>query len=198
MKWIKAFAALTLVGMAGGCAFNGGTEDGDAVASEAEALTQLVGPISEEAGINEVSCPIINSGVTGAQCKGSKCDNNYMQCSTLPTGTGWFGNSYVTRWFSEEGSPTENFAICDGGTGNSNIARGVVMGLAASGSFSDNLRLRCKPIIGRFTNCKWQDFFSEEQGSQPFAPFGSYAVGLRCKGPNCDEVSYATCQILPP
>jgi hypothetical protein len=112
---------------------------------------------------------------------------------------------YWTSFQSEEhGGPA---TTCDGWTGNHEPTLRAIDGVACSGSYCDNVSVRCPgtiraPITGAPF---WTAFFSEEQPAR-FCPAGSYVTGLRCSGSNCDNISlrcapssrpWGTCTQLP-
>jgi hypothetical protein len=200
MKWNKALGALALAGMAGGCAFDAGTLDEEQVAkdSEAQYFSYWIGPISDEQG--PVQCSENNAGVTAAQCRGKRCDNNYLQCAQLlnPNGTKVLdtvpATQYSTKWISEEFPNNE--AHCDGPGGSDMLPpSGIVVGMQAIGDWSDQIRLICRDVRGYFPfNCTWSPWFSEENPPMYFR-FYSYATGVRCRGASCDEVSFEYCDM---
>lgn len=81
-------------------------------------------------------------------------------------------------------------------SGTSSGINGIIDGLGASGSYSDNVRLHCATIVsGHLANCQWTGSFSEEQGSKDFG--GKFAVGVQCTGSFCDNLNYHVCNLVP-
>ncbi len=164
-------------------------------------LNQWIGPVSEEAGRNLAACqaesitvgggPNQPIGATNAFCGGRYCDDNWLFCGSLPAGV---VVKSTTRWsgFISEEAPN-NQAIC-GSIGN---VTGALDGVRATGSYSDNISIRCLditlPTQGFNLACSWTPYFSEEQGFASF-PAGSFAAGVRCSGRYCDNLSYYACR----
>ena len=66
---------------------------------------------------------------------------------------------------------------------NHEFCNGIITGLGCSGSYGDNVQLRCTPFSsgGVRTGCSWTAAFSEEEGSQVFRSDHAYvAVGAQC------------------
>jgi hypothetical protein len=150
-----------------------------------------IGPISDEGSKNVVICGPDNMGVVNARCAGSYCDDMYLTCAATPAGTGVNAAGYFTPYFSEE-----NPAMFCSPSGTSSGINGIIDGLGASGSNSDNVRLHCATIVsGHLANCQWSGSFSEEQGSKDFG--GKFAVGVQCTGSFCDNLNYHVCNLVP-
>jgi len=188
-----------------GCAAAVGDEGEPGAISEA--VDQEIGPISEEnsgAVRNYGSCSGSDLGITYSRCTGSYCDNNFFYCSRLRNTDGTFMDGVTVDWngmdghydtapFSEEGAAEGH---C-GPPGNENKFDGIVTGLRASGKYSDNLQLECtrlaNPNFFDGKQCDWTLPFSEEQGMIRF-PAGYIAVGARCSGRYCDNISWHICK----
>jgi hypothetical protein len=69
--------------------------------------------------------------------------------------------------------------------------------MRASGRYSDNIALECTKLANEafFDNksCFWTAPVSEEQGTL-FFPIGYVAVGARCSGSYCDNLSWHVCK----
>jgi hypothetical protein len=110
----------------------------------------------------------------------------------MPSGTG--SNASGGRWtsyFSEENPAqfcsTDAFGL---------VLNGIVDGIRATGSYSDNVSLHCAAITsGHFGNCQWTGWMSEEQGHQSFN--GKFAVGAQCSGSYCDNMKFYVCNLMP-
>jgi len=150
------------------------------------------GPVSEEYGRQFGTCGVSNKGITGFRCAGSYCDDMYFDCTPMPSGTG--SNASGGRWtsyFSEENPAqfcsTDAFGL---------VLNGIVDGIRATGSYSDNVSLHCAAITsGHFGNCQWTGWMSEEQGHQSFN--GKFAVGAQCSGSYCDNMKFYVCNLMP-
>ena len=131
-----------------------------------------------------LECPY-GYAAQGVDCDGSYCDNVALYCTDTGRQTGW------TTWgpnFSEEGSGSADEGHCVGGDA-------WVTGVNCSGSYCDNLSLRCSQIIGSSTGtCWWSAWYSEEQGSF-FGNGGTYLKGMECDGSYCDNKRYRYCQM---
>jgi hypothetical protein len=121
----------------------------------------------------------------GFDCTGSYCDNVAIYCQYVG---GSYGQSSWTTYFSEEGSGGADERHCSG-------SDSWVTGVACSGSYCDDLSLRCTRFPGTSTgSCYWSGSFSEEQ--PPFyAPYGYYIKGMECIGSYCDDKQYRYCQM---
>jgi hypothetical protein len=143
-----------------------------------------------------------NSGVRGARCTGSFCDNVGLLCGDL-AGSGYVldhSRDYWTPFFSEEGANTtvETCGLtCRQRQLNQEFCDGIVTGIGCSGSYCDNVRLRCSPFSSAgvsTSGCFWTASFSEEQGSEVFPSDHFYvATGAQCTGSNCDNMSFFVC-----
>ena len=120
--------------------------------------------------------------VRGFDCFGSYCDQVSIDC--IPSGA-QHGESHWTSYFSEEGSGAADERHCPWGE--------FVTGVACSGSYCDELSLRCTEAIGTgFSSCQWSGWYSEEQG--PFqTPSGRFIKGVECSGSYCDNKRYRHC-----
>jgi len=196
-KYVCSISVLLALFCIPGCSADVGSEsesknDGPVGVSTAE-LTGWLGPISEEAGMNYRSYSQANIGTTNAFCGGSYCDNNYIYGAALPTGV-FTGAEYLTGVIISEEAPN-NSSFCVNASG---YLSGVVTGLRASGSYSDNLELVCAPLSFSgshyWNSCKWTNWFSEENGGYPTGwTSGYYAAGIACSGSRCDNVAYYIC-----
>jgi hypothetical protein len=196
-NYVWSISLLTALFCTPGCSAgvdseSGSKDEAPAGVSTAE-LTGWLGPISEEAGMNQRSYSQANIATTNAFCSGSYCDNNWIYGSPLPTGV-FTGTENLTGVVISEEPPT-NASFCVSSSGYLN---GVVTGLRATGSYSDNLELICAPLSfssGHYWNtCKWTNWFSEESGGYPTGwTSGYYAAGINCSGSRCDNVRYYIC-----
>lgn len=124
-----------------------------------------------------VTCPV-GSLVTGFDCSGSNCDDVRLKCQPQ-TGHTLTSRSW-TSYFSEEAT---NFRRCTG----------FMTGLAATGSYSDNLSMECTTSSRSARNCVWSAWFSEEDPNFE-APTGTFVRALQCSGGSCDNMRAEYCQ----
>jgi hypothetical protein len=138
-----------------------------------------------------VTCGNDATVATAAACRGSYCDDMKLWCDALPPGFVWQPQyqSWWTFYTSEEWNP----ASCDAGA--------VIDGVKATGSYSDNVSIHCKPVSFpvQGSNCGWSQWFSEEQGQLNFklnvgSYLGSVALRLRCSNSYCDNMSFYLCE----
>ncbi len=165
------------------------------IASESEAiLNNWTQWVSEEPTLYYGTCGTDAAGATRAGCSGSYCDNMRLWCGPLPQGfTRIPGNFWWSpNWISEEAP--NNSVGCPVGY--------VMDGLMASGSYSDNVRIRCSPTTfpPQGVNCKWMPYFSEENGGTQYFDYDvqslavGVAVAVQCGGSYCDNMSYYICE----
>ncbi|KIG19276.1 hypothetical protein DB30_03832 [Enhygromyxa salina] len=141
-----------------------------------------IGYTSEE--YPSLMCPN-HYAVRGFDCDGSYCDNVSPYCEEV--GGTQIGSSYWTDYFSEEGSGYENEGHCWG-------SNEWMTGVDCTGSYCDNLSLRCTAFPGSKTgNCYWSGWYSEEQ-SAFMAGNGYYIKGMECNGSYCDNKRYRYCR----
>ncbi|PRQ02431.1 hypothetical protein ENSA5_23580 [Enhygromyxa salina] len=137
--------------------------------------------------VSEENPPLICSNryaARGFDCSGSYCDNVSMDCRYL---SATIGESSWIPYFSEEGSATADEGHCWG-------SNQWMTGVVCSGSYCDNLSLRCTAFPGTSAgDCHWSSWYSEEQ-SPFYAPFGYYIKGLECDGNYCDNKRYRYCK----
>jgi len=193
---MKQLALLALsafmVAACGGVDESGSEELTDPIASTSEALFNLWTPsVSEETGPNGTTCGTDQVGATRAMCSGRYCDNMRLFCGALPhsfvkTATGNWWSAFV----SEQGGISAN---CPAGW--------IADGIRAQGSYAASVGIHCSPVSwpAQGTRCKWMPYFSEEQGSQVFdvdamSSTGAVAIGVRCSGDYCDNMSYLVCE----
>lgn len=189
MRAIWAAGVCALVAACSGATVDGEWSESGESTELGEAITDSwIGPVSEEAGMNAATCAQANVGVQQAQCGGGYCDDNYLYCKLLPAGVTTIGSGFYTQYISEEAG--NNTVYCDSNGGSN--PNGVVDGIRATGKYSDNISVHCREVNVAPANCQWTAYFSEEQQLLDFGP-GRYAVGVRCKGKYCDQVSYRTC-----
>ena len=195
MKHGVTIALALLVAGCGGVDGGDLEEAGEPIASDSEAIingwTQWV---SEEPTAYFGTCGQDAAGAIGAGCRGSYCDDMRLYCGPLPRGfTRIPGNNiwWSPHWISEEfpnnsvGCPVDH----------------VMDGLMASGSYADNIRIRCSPTTFPPTvNCKWMPYFSEENGGTQWFDYdvmslaAGVAVAVQCSGRYCDNMSYYICE----
>lgn len=127
-----------------------------------------------------------NYAVRGFDCSGSYCDNVSINCR--PVFGHPFGNSIWTPYFSEEGSTADRRGRCAG-------PQRWMTGVACSGSYCDNLSIRCTQFPGSSpSNCEWSGWYSEEQ-SRFNAPSGYFIKAVECSGSYCDNKRYRYCRM---
>ena len=192
---------LTVAGAVALCACGAADEmttaDEGSTASEAAALVNQWTPwVSEESPGFQTCGTSANVGVTAARCSGSYCDNMSLLCSALAPQFSSFADHDVvwTTYVSEE-QPAGVMCPAWG------VVPRIIDGIAATGSYADNVAVRCRPaqIDLPNSNCGWTPFFSEEQGTQTFRynPLSyqtAVALGVRCSGSYCDNMSYYVCE----
>jgi len=170
--------------------------------------------VSEEYGGPPAYCQASNEGAVGAACSGRYCDNVRLYCETFPYGITLDSNTrYWTGFFSEEiKGPRlgtlegwyplyeQNTEVCNGGS-----TGGIVQGMRCSGSYCDNISLKCAVPVrwvngvrdpATMKNCAWSGWYSEEQGSKDFG-WNRYISGVRCSGRYCDNKQYYVCSLAP-
>ncbi|PRQ09678.1 hypothetical protein [Enhygromyxa salina] len=153
-------------------------------ANSADSFRGWIGYTSEE--YPSLICPNSNA-VRGFDCTGSYCDNVSPYCEQV--GGTSVGSSYWTSYFSEEGSGYDDEGHC---WGNDEWMTGV----DCSGSYCDDLSLRCTKFLGSNTgNCYWSGWYSEEQ-SAFMAATGHYIKGMECGGSYCDNKRYRYCKMV--
>jgi hypothetical protein len=165
-------------------------------------IPRWIGPVSEESSRSFALCGQNNVGVTAASCSGAFCDDMSLYCQNLPAGMTTNATPGTWNPYISEESPN-NSSFC----GSPFAPTGVVDGIRATGSYSDNISIHCSPMTPPSTGysiaCGWTPFFSEENGGQltfsspnPANPSfqGPYfAVGVRCSGQFCDNLSFYVC-----
>jgi hypothetical protein len=179
-----------------GAADEGTSAQDENTASEAEALLNQWTPyVSEEAPGFQTCGTTQNVGVTAARCTGSYCDNMGLYCSALPATFSSFADNVVWTSYVSEEQPAGVMCPAWG------VVPRIIDGIAATGSFADNVAVRCRPaqIDLPNSNCGWTPYFSEEQGTQQFR-YNSWsyqpavALGVRCSGSYCDNLSFYVCE----
>jgi len=146
-----------------------------------------LGPISEETGPAEC-----NAGdyVSGIRCTGSYCDNITITCSRLRDGVRVHFGTW-TDWVSEEQGRRE----CP--------PDHLIAGLKCQGRYCDNVSLYCvqAPRM-RIYNCGDTRAVSEEQGGRLSFLEGIdkagqmiFAIGIKCAGRYCDNISFKVCEV---
>lgn len=157
--------------------------DIDDEADEVKPFRTWIGYISEENP--PLTCPH-SYAVRGFDCDGSYCDNVAMDCRKISGAS--IGPYKWTPYFSEEGSGTADEGHCWG-------KDRWMTGVACSGSYCDDLSLRCTQFKGSSSSndkCDWSNWYSEEH--PPFlAPIGYYIKGMECDGSYCDKKRYYHC-----
>jgi hypothetical protein len=142
-------------------------------------------PISDEYEKHARDCPW--GFVQGMTCSGRYCDDVTLQCC----GTGLRALPPVyTPWFSDNtgGDLGPNPQLCPEGH--------YMSGLACRGSYCDDMRLACTSTGKPHANCAWTGFFSDPGDSLPSSqscPAGQAAVGVECRGNNCDDLRIYCC-----
>jgi hypothetical protein len=176
--------------MVAGC---GGQESEDIV-RVSSALVRWTGWISEETPPNQGVCDLDDAqAATRAACRGSFCDDMRLFCGTLPQG--FVSRHQFPVWTGYVSEEQPDGVFCP--------PNSIVYGIRATGSFSDNVSIRCVPadFPAQGVNCAWSPWFSEEQGdfgqswdvsTQSYA--WAVATGVRCSGSYCDNMSYFICE----
>ncbi len=138
-----------------------------------------IGPVSEENRPAACSNGFVLKGII---CSGAYCDNKILICEQYQNGVDTRARHRWSKQFSEE-RPGYDLSMTE-----------FVSGLACSGSYCDNIRLRY--ISGNLRNtqqCQWTAFFSEEAPSSAQCDAGKYVAGLKCSGAYCDNLSLFCC-----
>ena len=193
MKFHKLFG-VSLLGLASACAVDVNEQgelegEGELGTSEQAIVNSWIGPVSEEAPGNSATCAQANVGITQAQCTGKYCDNNSLWCAALPAGVTSIGSGFYTQYISEESPNNQVFCDSNGGTNPT----GIMDGIRATGKYSDNLSIHCREVNVPPVSCSWTTWLSEENGGLLDFGAGKFAVGMRCSGAYCDNVSYRVC-----
>jgi hypothetical protein len=185
MKNIMLFAVCTFAIAACGPL----EEEDGSTATASQAILGWTPWVSEEQPAG-TSCGTDNAAATYAGCSGSYCDSMRLFCGTLPSGFVRTGTTSWTGYISEE---APNVASCPAGY--------IIDGIRATGSYGDNVSVRCVSATfpSQGTLCQWTPWFSEEQGTQAFdVSSQSYAkavaLSVRCSGSYCDSMSYFVCE----
>jgi hypothetical protein len=182
MKNIMLFAVCTFAIAACGPL----EEEGGSTATASQALLAWTPWVSEEQPAG-TSCGTDNVVATYAGCRGSYCDDMRLFCGTVPSG---FVRTGTTSW---TGYVSANWLNCPNGY--------VIDGIRATGSFSNDISLRCVsaqwPAQG--TNCAYAPSLSDEQGTVAFdVSAQSYTKGVAtaifCGGSHCDNMFYWVCE----
>lgn len=118
--------------------------------------------------------------IHGVECHEDYCDNVRVDCG-LVSGVS-FGSSSWTSYFSEENT---NYRVCG--------ANEWMTGIACTGDNCDNVSIQCTEVFGKQpVSCTWSAYYSEEDGAY-HTPAGYYIRGVRCRGSDCDDMSYYRC-----
>ena len=198
MKAARSIGCVGLVAGAiavSGCGAPGEDGSGD-VQVVSSALLGWTPWVSDEQPAG-TTCGNDPTAATAIACSGSYCDNMRLFCGTLPPGfvkgraVGW--SNYV----SEEGGGPAVGCVWEG----PNMPVGVIDGIRATGSFSDNISIQCSVLTPppQGVNCAWSPWFSEEQGQMNFdvsfeSRAGALAMAVRCSGSYCDNMSFYVCE----
>jgi hypothetical protein len=176
-------------------------------AASADGLLGWIGPVSDEQP-NVATCGSSGEVVTGARCEGSRCDRMSLYCEPLgiaTTPSSW--TIYISEEPNDSAHPNRwNEVICGSSPPFSIDGNYVIDGIRATGNYADNVSVHCAklaPPYGAtmFGGCEWTPYFSdgtqtpgELKGAQSF-PTGKVAIGVRCRGSNCDDMSYRVCNV---
>jgi len=169
-------------------------EEGNTASDEQGLVNQWTPFISEEAPAFTTCGSDNGVAATAARCTGSYCDNMSLFCGTSPFTTTGQPDSLVWTTYVSEEQPAGVMCPSWG------ILPRVIDGIAATGSYADNIAVRCRgAVLGPDVNCGWTPYFSEEQGIQTFRyNIWSYqtavAKGVRCSGSYCDNLSFYVCE----
>jgi len=194
MKQTALIALGALFVAACGAADESGSEgSGEPIASDTQALDNWTPWVSEEPSLQFGTCGDEAAGATRAGCSGRYCDSMRLWCGALPAG---FTRTSTNIWWSYPYVSEEQPA------GVSCPVGYVMDGLRATGSYSDNVSIRCSPTTfpPQGVNCKWMPPFSEENGGTQWFDYdpANYAVGVavavKCAGSFCDNMSYYICE----
>jgi hypothetical protein len=139
-----------------------------------------------------VQCPAGMAGA-GYACSGSYCSLNKLECEPVPAGVVIDDRKpYWLPEFSEEGAsakPRKDQQFCDAG---------VVVGISATGKYSDNISLECKNVQhGKLDNCVWSEWKSEHDGGFQDFGLGQAIIGARCQGSYCSSMQFLVCDLHP-
>jgi hypothetical protein len=190
MKSIMRLAVCTLAIAACGGLDEEGSEE---TATASSALFGWTPWVSEEQPAG-TSCGDVPQAAVRAGCSGSYCDSMRLYCGTLPQGftRTSTGPNIWSGYISDE-QPGQIGLICPWGA--------MIDGIRATGSYGDNVSIHC--VSGTYPpqglNCVWSPWFSEEQGTQVFdiSPQSyawAVAIGIKCSGSYCDNMSYYICE----
>lgn len=186
--------------MACGCASadpSGFDEGGANVHTQTQPLNVgWIGPISEEPPTNSMTCEPPYAAIS-ALCYGKYCDNNYLFCwPWVQQEQGLLFNQSGGTWSPYISEEAPNNSVVCGSPGN---ITGVLDGMRATGSYSDNISIHCTPFLWRpgfIPGCEWTPYFSEEDTPEKVATYwhsNVFLAGVRCSGKYCDNVSYYQC-----
>jgi hypothetical protein len=142
-----------------------------------------------------------DTAVVGASCQGDTCEAIETMCKPLRDGV-TLGDPYWSRQISEETNGT--FTTCRGlgivytaVEHGVNCGDGVMTGIRCTNHDCDDVELLCRPLAtGHLENCYWTQTVSDETRWNVFLA-GKVANGVRCVGPNCDNMSYYVCSVSP-
>jgi hypothetical protein len=130
------------------------------------------------------------------------------------------GSTLWSPWISEETPPKTpyqhnghtvvgNVTACETSFGVPYPQHKYMNGIRASGNYSDDISIRCDTLLPQWeinpTSCRWtgevsdnkrcpEDPFTDGVGYCHFAA-GEFAVGVRCTGSNCDNMSFYVCKL---
>lgn len=154
--------------------------------------------ISEDAGDKSIkTMALCNEGtMLGIDCDGRYCDNTAIYCSKAISKSGEYWINHLVSDNNDKARNIKTTAECKEGE--------AITGLQCnSGSFCDNLKVRCGKIEGFDSNqasCSWTGAISEEQPNREgtwYKDNEQYLItGLKClKGSYCDNKSLRVCNV---
>jgi hypothetical protein len=119
--------------------------------------------------------------VQSFECHGRYCDDVRLNC--VPVAKPHVAvDSFQTRYFSDEDA---GFVSCGLGA--------WMTGITCTGSYCDNISLRCTTMSGLAqNNCYWTGWISEEVGVLNFG-LDYFADGAQCSGRYCDNMRFHVC-----
>lgn len=152
-------------------------------APAAQADTQLIGPVSEEApGVME--CPA-GHAIRGISCLGWYCDSKLLLCHDISDN------------YSRRVTPADR--ISEETPDNEYTTTGFLSGLGCSGWYCDTLSFieLHTEVRPRERHCTWTDWFSEETTgfgeNVRLCQDGYLVAGIRCHGDYCDSLKLQCC-----
>jgi hypothetical protein len=204
----------SILALSAGCGAAPAEEPSEGTGLEQEQIYPFTDWVSEEQPAG-VICPGSGQAIRGAACRGSYCDDVALICAAahsrsttdpaIPTTpSGW--TSYISEEPHDAAHPDQwNEVVCGSNQPFELDGPYVIDGIRASGAFADSISVHCAQLASGhgpiFGTCEWTPYFSEEQGTQYFPPlaerlpYTKVAIGVRCRGSYCDDMSYRVCEL---